>query len=77
MSCSASGSIDVVTNDARFIDGCPSTRRPRWMRSKASRGSIPWSGKRSRGSGWANLLAGGRLLMSAPTRWGRSASPAG
>ncbi len=33
MSSSASGSIQVVTNDARFIDGCPSTRRPRWISS--------------------------------------------
>ncbi len=45
----ASGSIDVVTNDARFIDGRPSTRRPRWMAWKASRAGMPPSGNDSRG----------------------------
>ena len=33
MRASASGSIQVVTNEARFIDGWPSTFRPRWMSS--------------------------------------------
>src|SRR5689334_19206056 len=64
MSCSASGSIQVVTNDARFIDGWPSTFNPSRMRLYASRAGIPCSGNSNRGKPFEKYRVAGSSASS-------------
>ncbi len=51
MSFSASGSIHVVTNVARFNRELPSSMSSSWMKRYAAPGSIASSGRRSEGTG--------------------------
>ena len=56
MSCSACGSIHVVTNDARLSVSRPSSMSPVCSSSYASSGSRPCAGKVPR-STWSRKLA--------------------
>ena len=49
ISCSASGSIQVVTNVARLSRALPSRMSSSRTVCSAVRGSMPWSGSRYRG----------------------------